>query len=40
MKPWLGTLQSGPDYLLVDGVGGENDASKRGSSVHVSASML
>ena len=32
------TVQSGPDYLLVDGIGGEKDASKRGSSVHVSPS--
>jgi hypothetical protein len=34
------TVQSGPDYLLVDGVGGEKNASKRGSSVHVSPSMF
>jgi hypothetical protein len=32
-------VQSGPDYLLVDGVGGD-DASKSGSSVHVSPSMF
>jgi hypothetical protein len=34
------TVQSGPDYLLVHGVGDEKDASKRGSSVHVSPSMF
>jgi len=34
------TVQSGPDYLLVDGVGGEKDVSKRGSTVHVSPSMF
>jgi len=28
------TVQSGPDYLLVDGVRGEKDASKRKSTVH------
>jgi len=34
------TVQSGPDYLLVDGVGDEQDARKRGSIVHVSPSMF
>jgi len=34
------TIQSGPDYLLADGVGGDKDASRRGSSVHVSPSMF
>ena len=34
------TIQSGPDYFLVDGLDGEKDASKKGSTVHVSPSMF
>lgn len=36
----MDTVQSGPDFLLGDGVGDEKDASKRGSTVHISPSMF